>query len=92
MVQVTEMPYVVFRTVKELMTPELKAKFIARISEAVADVIVEDSGADREKVLACTWCIIEEIPFENWGLSGLPGSLGRTKELIDAKRGPFKDS
>ena len=91
MAQVTEMPYITFRTIGGLMTPELKAKLIAKISEASADVIVEDSGADREKVLANTWCIIEEIPFENWGLSGLPGSLGRTKELIDAKRGPFKD-
>ena len=85
------MPYVVFRTVKGLMTPELKAKLIAKISEAVADVLVEDSGADREKLLASTWCIIEEIPFENWGLSGVPLTLGRTKEIIDAQRGPFKD-
>lgn len=92
MVHVIEMPYVVFRTVKELMTPELKAKFIARISEAVADVIVEDSGADREKVLANTWCIMEEIPFENWGLSAAPLTIGRTKKIIDAQRGPFKDS
>ena len=85
------MPYVIFRTIKELMTPELKAKFIARISEAVADVIVEDSGADREKVLANTWCIIEEIPFENWGLSGAPNTLERTKKLINAQKGLFKD-
>ena len=85
------MPYVTFRTIKELLTPELKAKFIARISEAVADVIVENSGADREKVLASTWCVVEEIPFESFGVSGVPLTIGRTKEIIDAQRGPFKD-
>jgi phenylpyruvate tautomerase PptA (4-oxalocrotonate tautomerase family) len=88
---VTGLPYITFRTIEGLLTPELKAELIARISNASADVIVEDSGADREKVLANTWCIIEEIPFENWGLSGLPGTLERTKKLIDAKKGPFKD-
>ena len=85
------MPYVTLRTIKELLTPELKAKFIARISEAVADVIVEDSGADREKVLASTWCVVEEIPFESWGVSGVPLTIRRTKEIVGAKRGPFKD-
>ena len=85
------MPYITFRTVGGLLTPELKAELIARISNVSADVIVEDSGADREKVLANTWCIIEEIPFENWGLSALPLTIKRTKERIDAKKGPFKD-
>ncbi len=85
------MPYITFRTIKGLMTPELKAKLIAKISEAVADVLVEDSGADREKILDNTWCIIEEIPFENWGLSALPLTIKRTKERLDAKKGPFKD-
>ena len=85
------MPYITFRTIGGLLTPELKAKLIARISEAVADVLVEDSGADREKLLASTWCVIEEVPFENWGVSGVPLTLERTKEIIDAKKGPFKD-
>ena len=85
------MPYIIFRTIAGLLTPELKAELIARISNASADVIVEDSGADREKVLANTWCIIEEIPFENWGISAAPLTIGRTKKLIDAKKGPFKD-
>ena len=59
------MPFVTIRTIKEFLTPEVKAKFIARISEAVADVIVDDSGADREKVLAHTTCVVEEIPLES---------------------------
>ncbi len=76
------MPYVVFRTIKEMLTPELKAKFIAKISEAVADVIVEDSGADRENVLPHVWCIIEEVPFENWGVNGVPYTLEMLKKTI----------
>lgn len=65
------MPYVTIRLLKEFLTPELKAKYIARISEAVADVIVEETGADREKVLALTTVIVEEIPSENWGKGGV---------------------
>ena len=60
------MPYVTIRTIKEVSTPEYKAKLIAKVSDAVADVVVDFSGADKEKVLAHTTCIVEEIPFENW--------------------------
>ena len=76
------MPYVTLSIAKERLTPELKAKFIARISEAVADVIVEDCGADKEKVLPQIWCVIEEIPFENWGIGGVTYTLEILKESI----------
>jgi len=76
------MPYVTIRLIKEFQTPESKAKFIARISETVADVIVEDSGADRAKVLAHTTVIVEEIPAENWGNNGVPLTVESVKELV----------
>jgi 4-oxalocrotonate tautomerase family enzyme len=76
------MPYVAIKLIKELTTPEVKAKFIARISHAVADVIVEGMGADKEKVLAHTWCVVEEVPFDNWGLGGVPLTLEILKEAL----------
>jgi len=80
--KVTGMPHVTLRIVKGFATPEVKAKFIAKISDAVVDVIVEDSGADREKVLANTTCIVEEVPVENWGAGGVPLTVESVKELI----------
>ncbi len=76
------MPYVILRTIKEMLTPELKAKFIAKISEAVVDVIVDETGADRENVLPHVWCIIEEVSFENWGVNGVPSTPESLKKLI----------
>ena len=76
------MPYVTLRIIKEFATPEVKAKVIARISDAVADVIVEGMGADKEKVLAHTWCVVEEVSFENWGLGGVPLTLEILKEAL----------
>jgi 4-oxalocrotonate tautomerase family enzyme len=76
------MPYVAIKLIKELLTPELKAKYIARISDAVADVIVEATGADREKVLAHLWCVVEEVPFDNWGVGGVPVTLDMLKEAL----------
>jgi len=76
------MPHVTLRILKEFATPEVKAKFIARISEAVVDVIVEDSDADREKVLAHTTCIVETVPCESWGLGGVPLTPESVKELL----------
>ncbi len=66
------MPYVTIRVFKKYAKPEVKAKLIARLSEAAVDVIAEATGEDKEKVLAKTWCIIEEIPSENWGVNGVP--------------------
>ena len=77
------MPYVTIRTIKEVSTPEYKAKLIAKVSDAVADVVVDFSGADKEKVLAHTTCIVEEIPFENWGRNGAP----LTPEIVNKMLG-----
>ena len=65
------MPYVTIRIIKEIATPEFKAELIARVSEAVADVEAEFTGAVKEKVLARLWCVVEEVPFENWGVGGI---------------------
>ena len=81
--EVKEMPYVTIRTIKELSTPEIKAKLIARISETVADVLADASGANREKVLANLWCVVREIPFESWGVGGVQVTPAMLKEVVE---------
>jgi len=81
--EVDEMPYVTIRIIKELSTPEIKAKLIARMSEAVADVLADTSGANREKVLANLWCVVEEIPFDSWGVGGVQASRAMLKEVVE---------
>ena len=66
------MPLVTIKILKESSTPELKADLIAGVSDVVADIVVARFGADKEKVLAHTWCIVEEVPYESWGVGGVP--------------------
>ena len=76
------MPYVTIRTLKKFATPEFKTALIAKVSEAVADVEVEFLGANKEKVLSRLWCIVEEVPYENWGSRGLPLTPEKLKENL----------
>jgi len=76
------MPYVTIRIIKGT-TPEFKAKLIERVPNAVADVIVEDfPQRDKEKVLDVLWCIIEEVPWANWGVHGVGLTPERLRELV----------
>ena len=77
------MPYVTIRIIKELATSEIKAKLIARMSETVAEVLADTSGANKEKVQANLWCVVEEIPFESWGVNGVPLTLEMLKEVVE---------
>ena len=64
------MPFVTVKLLKGVYTPEVKAKLIAGVSNAVAEVVAEGLGTDKEKVLAHLWCVIEEVELENWGSGG----------------------
>lgn len=76
------MPYMEIKIGKEFATPEFKAKLIARSSEAAVDVIAEYTGFDKEKLLAHMTCIVEEVPLENWGYSGVPVTKEMLKEVL----------
>ena len=82
MVQAIEMPYMEIKIGKEFATPEFKAKLIARLSEAAVDVIAEAVGADKEKLMAHMWCVVEEVPLENWGVGGVPVNIEMLKEAL----------
>jgi 4-oxalocrotonate tautomerase family enzyme len=77
------MPYVTIRIIKELATTEIKAQLIARTSEAVADVLAGASDANRDKVLANLWCVIEEIPFDGWGVGGVQASRQMLEKVVE---------
>jgi len=76
------MPYVTIRVIKEIATPEFKAKLIARVSDVVADIEVEFLGANKEKVLSRLWCVVEEVPYENWGSRGVSLTPEKLKENL----------
>ena len=74
------MPIVTIKVIKEASTPEFKAELIAGVSNAVANIIVAQFGADKEKVLDHLMCIVEEVPYENWGFRGVPLTPESAKE------------
>jgi len=41
---------------------------IKRVSETVAEI--EASPSPKDNLVAYTWCVIEEVDFENWGIGG----------------------
>jgi 4-oxalocrotonate tautomerase len=43
-------------------TPEQKGKVIKKVTEAICETI----GCPKEAV----WVVIEDVPKENWGISG----------------------
>jgi len=41
---------------------------IKRVSETVAEI--EASPNPKDNLVPYTWCVIEEVDFENWGIGG----------------------
>ena len=39
-----------------------------RVSETVAEI--EASPAPKDNLLAYTWCVLEEVEFDHWGIGG----------------------
>ena len=62
------MPFINIRVLKGTLTNEKKAEMIKRVSETVAEI--EASPSPKDHLVAYTWCVIEEIDFENWGIGG----------------------
>lgn len=62
------MPFINIRVLKGTLSNEKKAEMIKRVSETVAEI--EASPSPKDNLVAYTWCVIEEIDFENWGIGG----------------------
>jgi 4-oxalocrotonate tautomerase len=72
------MPFINIRVLKGTLSNEKKADMIKRVSETVAEI--EASPSPKDGLVPYTWCVIEEVDFENWGIGGNQV----TEELLQA--------
>jgi 4-oxalocrotonate tautomerase len=77
------MPFINIRVLKGTLSEEKKKEMISRVTEIVAEI--EARPAPRENLQPHTWCVIEEIPFENWGIGGNPVTLEMLKAVLEGK-------
>ena len=62
------MPFINIKVLKGTLSKEKKQEMIKRVSETVAEI--EASPNPKDNLVPHTWCIIEEVDFENWGIGG----------------------
>ncbi len=62
------MPFINIRVLKGTLSNGKKGEMIKRVSETVAEI--EASPSPKDNLVAYTWCVIEEVDFENWGIGG----------------------
>lgn len=72
------MPFINIRVLKGTLSKEKKSEMIKRVSETVSEI--EASPHPNDHLLGYTWCVIEEIEFDNWGIGG----AAVTPEILDA--------
>lgn len=72
------MPFINIRVLKGTLSADKKKEMISRVSEIVAEI--EARPAKKDNLVRHTWCHIEELPFENWGIGGNP----LTPEILKA--------
>jgi len=62
------MPFINIKVLKGALSNEQKADMIKRVSETVAEI--EASPHPKDNLVPHTWCVIDEVEFENWGFGG----------------------
>jgi len=62
------MPFINIKVLKGTLSKEKKDEMIKRVSETVAEI--ESSPAPKDNLLAYTWCVLEEVEFDHWGIGG----------------------
>ena len=62
------MPFINIKVLKGTLSKEKKQEMIKRVSETVAEI--EASPNPKDNLVPYTWCVIEEVEFENWGIGG----------------------
>ena len=62
------MPFINIKVLKGTLSKEKKQEMIKRVSETVAEI--EASPNPKDNLVPHTWCLIEEVDFENWGIGG----------------------
>ena len=56
---------------------------ISCVTETVAEI--EARPAPKENFVPHTWCVIEEIDFEGWGIRGNAVTPDRLKAVLEGK-------
>ena len=77
------MPFINIRVLKGTLSNEKKGEMIKRVSETVAEI--EASPSPKDNLVAYTWCVIEEVDFENWGIGGNQVSPELLQAVIEGK-------
>jgi 4-oxalocrotonate tautomerase family enzyme len=62
------MPFINIKVLKGTLSNEKKGEMIKKVSETVAEI--EASPSPKDNLVPYTWCVIEEVDFENWGIGG----------------------
>jgi len=76
------MPFIQIKVFEGVLSEEKKKEMISRVTEVVAEI--EASPHPKEKLMPHTWCVIHEIPAQNWGIGGQPSSLEMLKALLES--------
>lgn len=62
------MPFINIKVLKGTLSKEKKSEMIKRVSETVAEI--EASPNPKDNLVPYTWCLIEEVDFDGWGIGG----------------------
>ena len=77
------MPFINIRVLKGTLSKEKKGEMIKRVSETVAEI--EASPKPKDNLVLYTWCVIEEVDFDNWGIGGNQVSPEMLQAVIEGK-------
>lgn len=77
------MPFINIKLLKGTLSAEKKKEMISRVTEIVAEI--EARPHPKERLQPHTWCVIEEVDFENWGLGGNPVTPEIFKAVLEGK-------
>jgi 4-oxalocrotonate tautomerase family enzyme len=77
------MPFINIKVLKGTLSKEKKDEMIKRVSETVSEI--EASPSPKDGLLAYTWCVIEEVEFDNWGIGGNACTPEILKAVIEGR-------
>ena len=75
------MPFINIKVLKGTLSKEKKQEMIKRVSETVAEI--EASPNPKDNLVPHTWCVIEEVDFDNWGIGGHPVMPEMLKAILE---------
>jgi len=74
-------PFINIKVLKGALSEEKKQEMISRVSEVVAEI--EARPYPKEKLLPHTWCLIDEVEFNHFGVGGKTATPEMLKALLE---------